>query len=110
VTRFRGGDSAPELIYLAHCVPNPPDKGEKIRAFHELQFLVAHYRVHLVCFARSENDVARAMELRQCASIYVERLSKRTALARAAVAICGGWLPNHLVLFQPLNDAARAPS
>src|SRR5882724_4493345 len=36
-TDFAGGDSAPELIYLAQCVPNPPDKGEKIRAFHELQ-------------------------------------------------------------------------
>ncbi|MCU1276049.1 MAG: sugar transferase [Bryobacterales bacterium] len=72
------------LLYLAHCVPNPPNKGEKIRAHHEITQLASQYRIHLVCFARSESEVddARALSGR-CATLYVERLSPRAALGRA---------------------------
>ncbi|MGH9611523.1 MAG: TIGR03087 family PEP-CTERM/XrtA system glycosyltransferase [Bryobacteraceae bacterium] len=75
-----------DLLYLAHCVPNPPDKGERIRAFYELNRLVERHRVHLVCFARSEADErnARALEDR-CASVYVERHRSKIALSLAAV-------------------------
>lgn len=64
-----------ELLYLSHCVPNPPEKGEKIRAFHELSFLAARHRVHLSCFARTEQEMedARAL-LDRCASVYVAPL------------------------------------
>jgi sugar transferase (PEP-CTERM/EpsH1 system associated) len=64
-----------ELLYLSHCVPNPPDKGEKIRAYHELTALASRHRVHLSCFARSEQemDEARAL-LDRCASVYVAPL------------------------------------
>ncbi|MEJ5368711.1 MAG: TIGR03087 family PEP-CTERM/XrtA system glycosyltransferase [Bryobacteraceae bacterium] len=64
-----------ELLYLSHCVPNPPDKGEKIRAYHELTALASRHRVHLSCFARSEQEMedARAL-LDRCASVYVAPL------------------------------------
>jgi sugar transferase (PEP-CTERM/EpsH1 system associated) len=77
---------APEIIFLSHCVPNPPDKGEKIRAYHELNALAKRFRVHLVCFARTPQELTQAMELTSCcASIYAELLSSRPALMRAAV-------------------------
>src|SRR5580692_736493 len=53
-------DSRPEILCLAHCVPNPPDKGEKIRLYHTLRFLAPHYRIHLVCFARTEQELNQA--------------------------------------------------
>ncbi len=64
-----------ELLYLSHCVPNPPDKGEKIRAYHELTALASRHRVHVSCFARSEQEMedARAL-LDRCASVYVAPL------------------------------------
>ena len=64
-----------ELIFLSHCVPNPPDKGEKIRAFHEINALAAHHDVHLVCFAREASELDAADKLRdRCASVYVAPL------------------------------------
>lgn len=64
-----------ELLYLSHCVPNPPDKGEKIRAYHELTLLAGRYRVHLSCFARSEQEMEDARRLLdRCASVYVAPL------------------------------------
>ncbi len=80
-----------DLLFLSHCVPNPPDKGEKIRAYHEVACLASRYRVHLVCFARNEDEVRAAHQLSgRCATVYVERLSPRLALLRAAVRFAFG--------------------
>ncbi len=74
-----------DILYLSHCIPYPPDKGEKIRACHEVQFLAARHRVHLVCFARNAADLDHARRLSGiCASVFVERLHTGPALAVAA--------------------------
>jgi hypothetical protein len=39
-----------ELLFLAHRIPYPPDKGDKIRTFHLLQHLARGYRVHVADF------------------------------------------------------------
>ena len=84
-------DFRPEVLFLSHCVPNPPDKGEKIRAFHEVAFLAERCRLHLACLARSEPEMRDAEALAaQCASVYVERLAPRAALARAAMRFARG--------------------
>src|SRR5207302_6297789 len=77
----QSGDTA--VIFLSHCVPNPPDKGEKIRAHHELNHIARRHPVHLICFARQEYELEAALELKdRCASIYVEMLPS-AALAKA---------------------------
>jgi sugar transferase (PEP-CTERM/EpsH1 system associated) len=51
----------PDILYLAHRVPYPPDKGDRIRTYHILRFLAAHANVHLACLADepvSEDTVA----------------------------------------------------
>lgn len=85
-----------DILYLSHCVPNPPDKGERIRAHHVLKALAAEHRVHLACFARSDEEMRAAKQLQvTCASVYVERLHPAAALARGGVAfLCGGSLAN----------------
>jgi sugar transferase (PEP-CTERM/EpsH1 system associated) len=81
----------PSILFLSHCVPNPPDKGEKIRAHHILRRLARAYRVHLVCFARAAGDLEAVQELRaECASIYAEPLAHKPALARGALALATG--------------------
>ena len=35
------------LLFLAHRIPYPPNKGDKIRSFHLLKRLAKHYQVHL---------------------------------------------------------------
>ncbi len=39
------------LLYLAHRVPHPPDKGDRIRNWNVLRFLARRARVHLACLA-----------------------------------------------------------
>jgi sugar transferase (PEP-CTERM/EpsH1 system associated) len=79
------------ILFLSHCVPNPPDKGEKIRAHYELTRLAAKYEVHLACFARSRAEMEDARKLEdRCASVYVEPLAPRTRLARAAAQFATG--------------------
>ena len=43
-------------LFLAHRVPFPPDRGDKIRSFHVLQYLAQRTPVHLVAFADDEAD------------------------------------------------------
>jgi sugar transferase (PEP-CTERM/EpsH1 system associated) len=81
----------PDLLYLSHCVPNPPDKGEKIRAHFELAGLAKKYNVHLVCFARKPSEVIDAHGIsRYCASVHVELHSFAPALARAGAEFAAG--------------------
>ena len=45
------------MLLLCHRIPYPPDKGDKIRAYHLLQYLCEHYSVHLGTFIDDENDL-----------------------------------------------------
>src|SRR5262245_32590122 len=72
-----------DILFLSHCVPNPPDKGEKIRAFRALRYLAERYRVHLVCFAQNPLDETFAGELSgYCASVYFRRVTALRGIAR----------------------------
>lgn len=44
-----------DILFLAHRIPYPPDRGDKIRGFNILKYLSARKRVHLIAFA---DDVA----------------------------------------------------
>jgi len=45
-----------DLLFLAHRVPFPPDRGDKIRSFHILRHLARDWRIHLCAFAESEAE------------------------------------------------------
>ena len=45
-----------ELLFLAHRIPYPPDKGDKIRSWNFLTHLARRYRVHLGCFIDDPRD------------------------------------------------------
>ncbi len=49
--------SKPQLLFLCHRIPYPPNKGDKIRSYHLMQYLCKHYDVHLGCFVDDEEDV-----------------------------------------------------
>ena len=59
-----------DLLFLAHRMPYPPDKGDKIRSWHILRHLAQHHRVHLGCFYDDPDDARHIAELRRhCASV-----------------------------------------
>lgn len=45
------GTGRPDLLYVVHRVPYPPDKGDRIRSYHLLRRLSRQARVHLACLA-----------------------------------------------------------
>src|SRR5271157_2589947 len=70
-------DATMQILFLAHRIPYPPDKGEKIRAFHELQYLASRHKVDLFCFADSalgseDQQLLQSM----CRAVHVEVLPK----------------------------------
>lgn len=48
-----------DILFLAHRVPFPPDRGDKIRAFNILSYLARRKRVHLIAFADDPADLKR---------------------------------------------------
>ena len=44
------------LLFLAHRIPFPPNKGDKIRSFHLLRHLSARYQIHLGAFVDDPDD------------------------------------------------------
>jgi sugar transferase (PEP-CTERM/EpsH1 system associated) len=63
------------LLFLAHRVPFPPDRGDKIRGWHVLRHLARSHRVHLCAFADDPRDLQPRAEL-------VEATASRTILWR----------------------------
>jgi len=45
-----------DILFLAHRIPYPPNKGDKIRSWNVLRFLAERYRVHLGTFVDDEDD------------------------------------------------------
>jgi sugar transferase (PEP-CTERM/EpsH1 system associated) len=101
-----------DILFASHCVPNPPNKGEKIRAFHSVNALCKDFRVHLACFARNAEEVAAAHELSdRCASVYAHPISAAALPAAAVRFALGGCLNfaffSSRLLRQHVDDLAR---
>jgi sugar transferase (PEP-CTERM/EpsH1 system associated) len=54
-----------DLLFLAHRIPYPPNKGDKIRSWHILRHLARRHRVHLGCFIDDPADREHEAVLRQ---------------------------------------------
>ncbi|MFN0086556.1 MAG: TIGR03087 family PEP-CTERM/XrtA system glycosyltransferase [Blastocatellia bacterium] len=80
-----------KVLFLAHRIPFPPNKGDKIRSFHELCALVERgHEVHLAAFADDLNDLNHQVELaRLCASVHIVPLRSWIGKARALRALAG---------------------
>jgi len=80
-----------DLLFLAHRLPYPPDKGDKIRSWPILRHLAARHRVHLGTFYDDPRDAAHIPALEQlCASVCALPLRPLAARARSLVALATG--------------------
>jgi sugar transferase (PEP-CTERM/EpsH1 system associated) len=80
----------PEILFLAHRIPFPPDRGDKIRSWHVLRTIAGFARVHLACFADDDADAAHLTGLKQALGdglgdvlVEVRSTSRAAAAARA---------------------------
>lgn len=79
------------LLYIAHRVPYPPDKGERVRAFHQIRALSQHYDITLAALAHSRSDVNSAPALRRwVGKILLARTNRSLGLTKGALSLLGG--------------------
>ncbi|MES1981076.1 MAG: TIGR03087 family PEP-CTERM/XrtA system glycosyltransferase [Pseudomonadota bacterium] len=81
-----------ELLYLVHRIPYPPNKGDKIRSYHLLKHLSAHFKVHLGAFVDDPEDWQHAQTLAGMVSGEVKLLplNSRWATLRSACGLLSG--------------------
>lgn len=79
------------LLYLAHRLPYPPDKGDKVRTHHVLRHLHEKHRVILGAFVDDSDDLRHADQvLRWCELARLVRLVPAWARLRALAGLAGG--------------------
>lgn len=80
-----------DLLFLAHRLPYPPDKGDKIRSWPILRHLAAMHRVHLGAFYDDPRDAAHVPVLEQiCASVCALPLRPWQGRVRSLAALATG--------------------
>jgi sugar transferase (PEP-CTERM/EpsH1 system associated) len=73
---------------IVHRIPFPPDKGDKIRSFNQLKFLVEQgWAVHLCTLADDPADLQYVGELNKiCASVAIELLNPKMQKIKSITA------------------------
>jgi len=80
-----------ELLFLAHRIPYPPDKGDKIRSFHLLQHLARRYRVHVGAFIDDARDWRHVEHVKKmCGETCFVALHATRAKLRSLAALATG--------------------
>jgi len=79
------------LLFLAHRMPFPPNKGDKVRSYHFLKHLATRYRVFLGTFIDDPADWQHVEAMRNlCAEVHVEAIVPWAKRARSATGFLSG--------------------
>ncbi|MFL6675173.1 MAG: glycosyltransferase [Massilia sp.] len=110
-----GAGAIPDLLFLAPCLPCPPDRGDRLRWYHMLRFLGQRYRVHLGCFAEPGREPGHTSRIKalcyetcfvappQAARIRAVRAFAR-GLPPEPDQVLAGWI-ERLLRRQPIGAA-----
>ncbi len=80
-----------KILYLAHRIPYPPNKGDKIRSYHQLRHLCARHDVWCACFVDRREDIQHVETLQQwCRKVHAVPLSRVGGILRAAGGMLRG--------------------
>ena len=80
------------ILYLAHRIPYPPNKGDKIRSFHQVQHLAQKHNVYLVCVVDDHNDLQHVEYLRDyCRVVEAVYRSSLSTKLRIGMALVSGY-------------------
>lgn len=94
----------PEILFLVHRAPWPPDRGDRIRSWHMFEALAKLAPVHVAALADNAVDaeVARAKMAPLCKSLVIEvrKASRPQALVKAVLT--GDPVSNRLFRNAPL--------
>ena len=95
------------VLYLTHRVPYAPNRGDRIRAFHTLQYLRGQgVPVHVVALAHDAEEASRGPALADFVTSYdIVRLPRIRNALRAAPSLAGPAPLTHLLLDSPMMRA-----
>ncbi|MBH0113017.1 TIGR03087 family PEP-CTERM/XrtA system glycosyltransferase [Novosphingobium sp. YJ-S2-02] len=88
-----------EILFLAHRIPFPPDRGDKIRSHHVLKALARLAPVHVATFADEPEDMAQEAELATLAASHC-LVERRKPLAIAGLEALARREPVSLAAFR----------
>jgi sugar transferase (PEP-CTERM/EpsH1 system associated) len=79
------------VLYLAHRIPYPPDKGDKIRSYHEVVHLAAHHDVTVATLLDDPADRPHVEALRGLVrEVIVAEIRPLASRARMIAALASG--------------------
>ena len=79
------------VLYLTHRLPYPPNKGDKVRTYHLLEYLASRHRVYLGTFVDDPADLAYVALVRsRCAGMHVTRIRPALAKMRSLTGLASG--------------------
>jgi polysaccharide biosynthesis protein PslH len=79
------------ILYLAHRLPYPPNKGDRIRTYHQIKHLAERHRVWCACFSDEPEDARHFTKLREmCENVAVVPWSRGRAMIRSAMGLLRG--------------------
>lgn len=80
-----------KVLYLAHRIPYPPNKGDKIRSFHAIRFLSKNHEVHLACLVDDVEDMKYKTNLESfCERVVAVPLGKLRSKVGGVVSLLSG--------------------
>ncbi len=95
-----------ELLFLAHRIPYPPDKGDKIRSWNMLKHVAGRAKVHLGAFVDDPADFQHLPMLRELCGgdVKLIAISKRKRVQR----LIGGYLRGEPLSMAVFRDSGMA--
>ena len=80
-----------DILFLAHRIPYPPDKGDKIRSWNLIKYLAERARVHLGAFVDDPADMAHADKLRSiCGEVLLQPMHATDRWKRSLAGLARG--------------------
>jgi len=93
------------LLFLSHRIPYPPNKGDKIRSFHELQFLARYFKLDLATLVDDHKDLQFLSRLEKiCEKVAVFPLNPFFSRLRALCSLFSYWPLSVRYFYSPSLD------
>src|SRR5205809_598932 len=78
------------ILFLTHRLPFPPNRGDRILAYHLLRHMREYASIDVVSLVHSPDEAAQAKTLSgEVTSVSVCKVTRLRNLARATVALLG---------------------
>ncbi len=99
------------ILFLAHRIPYPPNKGDKLRSYHMLEHLASRHSVWCAAFVDDDRDWPHLDRLQaMCENVHLVPLQRRRSLFLGAIRLLGGGTITEGCYYRSNGDMTRCLS